>query len=720
MKTTFFPFLLCWVFLAGCESPTGNDSFSGPTSIDIQYPVAYRDSMLIDTFFGKSVPDPYRWMEDPQGESLHKWIDSQQKLTDEYLSTLPSRENLRKRLQEVWQYQQYGLPETSREYLYFTKTDGQQAQPVLFRQVVGSQAKEEVVLDPNFFSEDGTTALGDYAFSQDGRYLAYERSEGGSDWRTIRILNIDEGKHLSDTLNWVKFSNIAWSGNGFFYSRYPAPLEGEVLSGRNEFHQVFYHDLGTPQSSDQLVFADRSRPFRGFSTQTTEDERYLILSVWETTENNALYLADLATNGFNFIPLVENIQADYEVIGNMGDEIYILTNEQADNGKLVKVSMKKPESAFWETVLPESDAVLQEAKILGGKLVVHFLQDARSELVVFNLEGEREGSLNLPGLGTVSGFSGSLEDPIAFYRYESFTTPPIIVQVDLQTLTHSIFKRSSINFHSDNFITEQVWYKSYDGTEVPMFLTHKKGLKMDGKRPVLLYGYGGFNIPVLPRFSPAQAALLEHDGIFAVANIRGGGEFGKRWHQAGMRSNKQNVFDDFQAAAEFLIREGYTSSEKLGIEGRSNGGLLVGACLTQRPDLYQVAFPIVGVLDMLRYQHFTIGAAWASDYGLSDNPQDFDHLIAYSPLHNVEPMQYPATMILTADHDDRVFPAHSYKFAAELQYQQRGPSPILLRVDTKAGHGAGKSLQQQIQESADKAAFFFYQVKEPVQYDYSK
>jgi prolyl oligopeptidase len=371
-------------------------------------------------------------------------------------------------------------------------------------------------------------------------------------------------------------------------------------------------------------------------------------------------------------------------------------------------------------VLPESDAVLQEAKILGGKLVVHFLQDARSELVVFNLEGEREGSLNLPGLGTVSGFSGSLEDPIAFYRYESFTTPPIIVQVDLQTLTHSIFKRSSINFHSDNFITEQVWYKSYDGTEVPMFLTHKKGLKMDGKRPVLLYGYGGFNIPVLPRFSPAQAALLEHDGIFAVANIRGGGEFGKRWHQAGMRSNKQNVFDDFQAAAEFLIREGYTSSEKLGIEGRSNGGLLVGACLTQRPDLYQVAFPIVGVLDMLRYQHFTIGAAWASDYGLSDNPQDFDHLIAYSPLHNVEPMQYPATMILTADHDDRVFPAHSYKFAAELQYQQRGPSPILLRVDTKAGHGAGKSLQQQIQESADKAAFFFYQVKEPVQYDYSK
>ena len=714
MKTTW-PFLfVCLFALLQCQSddvPQRGDF----TPISVRYPPAFRDTLQVDTFFGKAVHDPYRWLEDIDAPPVADWVRLQNELTFGYLQKIPFRGAIENRLRELWNFERYSSPRREGDFYYFFRNNGLQNQSVLYR-VAELGDEPELVLDPNRWSADGSSALGAYAFSPEGNLLAYQVSEAGSDWRTIRVLDLVENRTLADSIQWVKFSGIAWAGEGFYYCRYPEPAAGERLSGRNEFHQVYYHRIGEAQSDDRLVFADRARPNRGFSAETTEDERYLLLGMWESTSGNALYFKDLTVENGEFMPIAESFDHDYTLVGNQGPNLYFLTNNGAPNGRLVKVNATKPDQGFWEEVLPEEKDVLLEAHLFGEHLLTSYLQDAKSVLRVYALDGERIGTVDLPGIGRVTDLQGAPDQNRAFFAFESFTTPATIYELDISLLTTRAYKAPTINFNSSQYATQQVWYKGYDGVDIPMFLTYKKGLPMDGRRPTLLYGYGGFNISQLPRFQVQRAVVLENNGIFAVANIRGGGEYGEAWHRAGTRSQKQNVFNDFQAAAEYLIQQGYTEPAKLAIEGRSNGGLLVGACLTQRPDLYRVALPAVGVLDMMRYHRFTIGAAWATDYGRSDDPKDFDYLIAYSPLHNVMPTSYPATLITTADHDDRVFPAHSFKFAAELQHRQKGELPILIRVDTNAGHGAGKSTDLQIQENADLLSFLFYNLEEDVVY----
>jgi prolyl oligopeptidase len=707
--------LCCSGLLLFTACQTGNqDPFP---IVEVDYPTTFRDTLFADTLFGKAVPDPYRWMEAIQAPAVQEWIDQQNKITDSYLATIPFRNAIRSRLSALMNYERYGTPEQHGSYYYFFKNDGLQNQSVLYR-ISELEGTPETVLDPNQFSTDGTTALGGYAFSRDGNYLAYELSVGGSDWRNIRVLDLESMTLLEEEIKWVKFSNIAWEGNGFYYSRYPSPETAENTGNAYEFHQVYYHEVGTPQLEDQIIFADRVRPKRGFYTHTSEDERFLLLNVWESTSGNALLFQDRDTDMEGFVPIVEEIEKDYQFIGSDGDNLFVLTNRDAPNGRLIKINTIKPDPGYWETIIPENkEEVLEEVHLIGNKLIASFLKDAYSKVRIFDLNGSFETELEAPGIGTVANFSGSKDSEELFFSFSSFTAPATIYRLDMTNYVSTAYKRPQINFNSTKYVTKQVWYTSNDGTSIPMFLTFRADIELDGERPTLLYGYGGFNIPIKPRFQAQRAVLLENGGIFAVANIRGGGEFGEDWHQAGTKTQKQNVFNDFQAAAEYLIENNYTRKEKLAIEGRSNGGLLIGACITQRPDLYQVAFPIVGVLDMIRYQEFTIGAAWASDYGLSTNEQEFDHLISYSPYHNVTPAAYPATMVMTADRDDRVFPAHSFKFAAELQYHQTGPLPILLKVEQQAGHGAGKPTEKLIDEHTEMLSFLFYHLKEPVIYD---
>ncbi len=517
-------------------------------------------------------------------------------------------------------------------------------------------------------------------------------------------------------MEWIKFSSIAWSKDGFYYSRYPAPEGDEALSGKNEFHSVYYHKLGTPQSEDQVIFADRAHPSRGFYAITTEEERFLTIGVWESTSGNALYFKELTKPNSEMTPIVEGFENNFSMVDNLEDRLLVMTNYKADNNRLIAVHTSQPKEASWEEILPESKDKLSNVRVLGGKIVATYIHNASSQVKIYDLNGKFISDLDLPGIGTVGGFSGKKSSDQAFYSFTSFTRPNTVYRLDMNTLESSVFKAPQSTFKSEDYETEQVWFESADGTKVPMFLTYKKGLERDGKAPTLLYGYGGFDISILPSFQVKRSVILENGGIYAVANIRGGGEFGKKWHKAGTQAQKQNVFNDFQAAAEYLIAQGYTTSDKLAIEGRSNGGLLVGACMTQRPDLYKVAFPSVGVLDMLRYQNFTIGRAWSKDYGLSENEKDFDYLLAYSPLHNVEKTAYPATMITTADHDDRVVPAHSFKFASTLQDHQQGDNPILIRIETSAGHGAGTPTAKLIEEAADMMSFMFYHFKEEVIY----
>ncbi|MCB0706592.1 MAG: S9 family peptidase [Saprospiraceae bacterium] len=709
----FIPFLALFI-ACNSDSSRSKTDFS---PIPYKVPVTFADSSVLDTFYGKVVADPFRWLEDDRSDATAAWVSAQNRASFGYLEQNPFREPIRKRLEEIWNYERTTPPEQIGKYYYYFKNDGLQNQSLLFRKA-GLDGSEEIILDPNKFSEDGTTALGSYAFSKSGKYLAYQTSTGGSDWRTIHVKDLETGADLEDTVNWVKFSEIAWAADGFFYSRYPNPQEGEELSAISEFQQVYYHRIGDKQESDQIVFADRSNPNRGFAAETTEDEHYLVLSVWESTSGNALYFRDLTQANSNFTPIVEDIKDDYILVGHQDGFLYFRTNNNADNWRLIRISAQNPSPGYWEDVLPAMEfEVLRDVHFFNGNFVASYLKDAISQVRVHDLEGKLKGQVQLPGIGTVSDFTGNADSAEAFFAFSSFAQPGTIYRLDLNNLVADVYHAPRINFNAEQYTTKQVWFESRDGTKVPMFLTYKKDLVMDGRRPTLLYGYGGFDISILPSFQVKRTALLENGGIYAVANIRGGGEFGKAWHLAGVQDKKQNVFDDFQAAAEYLIDQGYTSSEKLAIEGRSNGGLLIGACITQRPDLYKVAFPQVGVLDMLRYHKFTIGAAWASDYGLSDNEKGFDYLIAYSPLHNVIPADYPATMITTADHDDRVFPAHSFKFAAELQRMQQGKQLILIRIETNAGHGAGMSTEKQIQEAADMLSFMFYQMKEPIIYE---
>jgi len=698
------------VFMVSCgkRSPQGDRKTPDNPVIPVEYPQTRKDTAVKDDYFGTVVADPYRWLEDDRSEETHAWVEARNKVTFGYLEKIPFRQQIKERLTEIWNYTRYSPPYKDGGYYFFYKNDGLQNQSVLYFQRT-LEEEAAVLLDPNTFSEDGTTSISGFSVSKDGKYAAYSISEGGSDWNTIRVLSLPDKKEQADVIRWVKFSGISWYRDGFFYSRFPEP-KGSELSSANEYQKVYYHKIGTTQDRDILIYEDRNNPLLGKYAGVTEDERWLVLSITQGTYGNMVRIKDLS-KGMNapFIDIISDFNNESAVVDDDGDVIYLHTNIGAGKYRLVQVDTKNPARGNWKDIIPESENVMTGVSNIGGRWVASYLKDAKSQVKVFDHDGKFRHEVKLPGDGTVSGFSGKKDDPKVFYSFTSFAYPPTIFEYDVTTNVSKEFKKPEVKFNPDDYVVEQKFYPSKDGTKIPMFIVHRKGLQMDGNNPTLLYGYGGFDISILPAFSASNIVFLEKGGVYAVANLRGGGEYGEDWHKAGMLQNKQNVFDDFIAAAEYLIREKYTSSDRLAISGRSNGGLLVGACMVQRPDLFKVALPGVGVLDMLRYHKFTIGHAWAVEYGSSEDSAQFRNLYKYSPLHNLkEGTEYPATLITTADHDDRVVPAHSFKFAAALQEKHKGDNPVLIRIDTKAGHGAGKSTTMAIEESADVWAFVMY------------
>ncbi|MEO6522534.1 MAG: prolyl oligopeptidase family serine peptidase [Mucilaginibacter sp.] len=660
----------------------------------------------IDTYFGTEVPDPYRWLEDDEADDTKAWVIEQNNVTQNYLGQIPYRESIRQRLENLWNYEKYSAPFKEGNYTYFYKNNGLQSQSVLYRQSGGGEP--EVFLDPNTFSTDGTTSLGGIDFSKDGSLCAYQLSAGGSDWRDVVIMHTESKTQLGDVLKDIKFSGIAWKGNeGFYYSTYDKPDAGSQLSGLTQYHKLYFHKLDTPQQDDVLIFGGTETPRRYIGGYLTEDERYLVITAATSTTGNELYLQDLNTSGSPIITLVNNFDTQSHVIDNIGSKLYIFTNLNAPNYKVVIADADKATPGNWTDLLPETVNVLS-ASTGGGKLFAEYLKDATSLVQQYNMDGQLERSIELPGVGTANGFGAKKEEKELYYAFTSYTYPTTIFKYNIESGSSELYKKSGVQFDPELYESKQVFYKSKDGTRVPMIITHKKGIELNGKNPTLLYAYGGFGISLTPAFSLSNIILLEQGGIYAVPNIRGGGEYGENWHIAGTKLQKQNVFDDFIAAAEYLIDNKYTSANHLAIAGGSNGGLLVGTIITQRPDLFKVALPAVGVLDMLRYNEFTAGAGWAYDYGTAqDSEEMFKYLYNYSPYHALKPSDYPATMVITADHDDRVVPAHSFKFAARLQEYQTGEAPVLIRIETKAGHGAGKSTAQSISEAADKWAFVF-------------
>ncbi len=672
----------------------------------IQYPETQTID-VVDNYFGVEVADPYRWLEDDNSAETAEWVRQQNIVTNTYLESIPFRQKIRERLTKIWNYPKYGAPWRTGKYYFFFKNDGMQNQSVLYVQE-GLGGEPKVFLDPNTLSTDGTVALTNLSESNDDRYMAFGLSKAGSDWNEIRVMTIPDGTVLEDQLNWVKFSGIAWRGNGFYYSRYDAPKEGEALRGKNQYHKVYYHTLGTAQDQDQLVYHNPEKPLRNYRSSVTDDERFLIIYETETTSGNALYVKDLTKKNAPFVQIVEGFEKDYSVLDNLGDKLLVLTNYNASRKQLVLIDPAMPSPESWQVIIPEKEEVLQTVRLIGGHIAVQYMKDATSRAFLHDMQGTLVCEINLPGIGTLSGMSGRKEDDIAFYSFTSFIYPSAIFRFDVSKNQSEVFRTSDIDFDASAYETKQVFYNSLDGTRVPMFITHKKGIKLNGKNPTLLYGYGGFNSSMTPSFSVSRLIFLENGGVYALANIRGGGEYGEAWHKAGTKLQKQNVFDDFIAAAEYLIDQKYTSPSKLAIQGGSNGGLLVGAVANQRPDLFKVALPAVGVMDMLRFHKFTIGWAWVGDYGSSDNEEQFHYLYRYSPYHNIaDKVKYPATLITTADHDDRVVPAHSFKYAARLQKAQAGDNPILIRIETSAGHGAGKPTSKTIEEQTDIWAFVF-------------
>ncbi|MCX6231589.1 MAG: prolyl oligopeptidase family serine peptidase [Bacteroidetes bacterium] len=673
----------------------------------IKYPLTKKVSQT-DNYFGKIVEDPYRWLENDKSEETAKWVQAENLVTQDYLAKIPFRAKIKESLSQLWNFEKYGLPEVYEKFIIYSKNDGMQNQSVSY--LLNNDSKDaKVLLDPNVLSKDGTVALNDLSVSHNGKYIAYTIARSGSDWNEIYIYNVDEGTTMKDKLEWVKFSNVAWKGEGFYYSRYDAP-KGSALSGKNENQKVYYHKIGSPQKNDVLIYEDSKFPLRNYSTITTDDERYLILSVTESTNGNILMVKRLADENAKFSYVSKDFENNYHIIGNLEDEILILTDKDAPNYRLVSINPMAGNNIDWRNLIPESkEEVLQSASLAGNKLIVTSMLKAKSKLTIHDYNGGMLKEILLPGIGTVGGVNGRMNINTAYFSFTSFTQPTTIYSMNTESLNYDIYFKPELPINTDDFVTDQVFYESQDGERVSMFIVHKKDIKLDDNNPVLLYGYGGFNISLTPSFSISRLFFLENGGVYAVPNLRGGGEYGRRWHQAGTLLQKQNTFNDFIAAAEFLIRSKYTNPSKLAISGGSNGGLLIGACMTQRPDLFKVALPAVGVLDMLRYHKFTIGWAWKTDYGCSDNEREFQYLYKYSPLHNIKKgIQYPATLITTADHDDRVVPAHSFKFAATLQEKQSGSNPVLIRIDSKAGHGAGKPTSKAIDEATDVWAFTFY------------
>ncbi len=665
-------------------------------------------SDVADVYFGEKVADPYRWLENDTSAATTAWVQAENKVTNAYLSKIPFRKALLKRLTDVANYEKIGTPFKKHGKYYFFKNDGLQNQSMMYVQDA-LNSEPRVFLDPNKLSNDGTVALTGVSFSNNGKYMAYTVSRSGSDWSEIYVMEVATGKLLDDHTLWAKFSNASWQGDGFYYSAYDAPVKGKEFSNVNENHKIYYHKLGTPQTEDKLIYQNTAYPKRFYSVSVNEDETVMFLYESGDGRGNALYMKDLRKEDAPFVAMATDMNYQYSPLEVIGDKIYLSTNYEAPKSRVMVTELDKPALKDWTTLVPESEDVLSGAQVIGGKLFLTYDKDASNHAYVYGLDGKKIQEIKLPSLGSV-GFSGNKEDKECFFSFTSFTIPGATYRYDMDANTYQLFRAPKVDFNPDEFVTEQVFYPSKDGTKIPMFLTYKKGLKKDGKNPVFLYGYGGFNISLNPGFSSTRVPFLEDGGIYAQVNLRGGGEYGEDWHVAGTKMQKQNVFDDFIAAAEYLIATKYTDKKKIAIVGGSNGGLLVGACMTQRPDLFRVAIPQVGVMDMLRYHKFTIGWNWASDYGTSEDSKEmFEYLKGYSPLHNLKPgTKYPATLVTTADHDDRVVPAHSFKFAAMLQACNAGTNPTLIRIDSKAGHGAGKPMSKVLEEQADIYGFIMY------------
>ena len=662
----------------------------------------------VDNYHGVEVNDPYRWLENPDSPETQAWVEAQNEVTFGFLEQISERETIRKRLTELWDYEKYGIPIKKGERYFYFKNDGLQNQSVLYT-LEDLNDEPKVLLDPNQFSEDGTIALSGIAISDNGQFVAYGISKSGSDWQEWQIKNVETGEDFSDHLQWIKFSGATWTkdNEGFFYSRYDAPPEGKQLEEANYYQKLYYHRLGTEQTEDILIYERPDQKEWMFDADVTEDGRYLIISVSQGTDpKNLVFYQDLEDENAIIKELISDFIGSFSFVEHEGSLFWFRTDYNAPKGRLIGIDINQPEAENWQEIVPENEKTLEGISVLNNQFILDYLQDARSKLQIHSLDGNYIKDIALPAIGSVGGFNGKREDTETFYAFTSFTTPTTIYRYNLETGESTLFRQPTVSFNPENYETRQVFYRSQDGTQVPMFITHKKGLFLDGNNPTLLYAYGGFNISLTPSFSVSRLVWMEMGGIYAVPNLRGGGEYGEEWHQAGTKLNKQNVFDDFISAAEWLIENRYTSSEKLAISGGSNGGLLVGACMTQRPDLFGAALPAVGVMDMLRFHKFTIGWAWCSDYGSPDNPEEFEALSAYSPLHNLKAETvYPSTLITTADHDDRVVPAHSFKFAAALQAAHGGDNPVLIRIETKAGHGAGKPTSKRIEEVTDQLGF---------------
>lgn len=680
-------------------------SCNGPVKKKIEYPVTKKGD-VVDDYFGTKVPDPYRWLENDTSKETAAWVKAENIVTFEYLGAIPYREEIKERLQKMWNFEKYTAPVREGNYTYFSKNDGLQNQFVIYRQK--DNEEPEVFLDPNTFSADGTTSLGEMEFSHDGSKVAYSISEGGSDWRKVIVMNALSKQILGDTLKDIKFSGLSWQDNeGFYYSSYDKP-KGSELSAKTDHHKLYFHKLGTSQADDKVVFgADIIRRYVG--GYVTEDSRYLVVTAAVSTTGNELYIKDLKKPGSKFLVIVGNFDSDNYVIDNEGSKLFIVTNLKAPNKRIITVDAEKPGVENWVDFIPETENVLDPA-VGAGYFFAHYMVDAISKVKQYDKKGILVRDITLPGIGTASGFGAKKEDKEVYFTFTNYITPGTIYKLDPFTGASEVYKKPAVAFNSEDYESEQVFYNSKDGTRIPMIITYHKGTQMNGKNPTILYGYGGFDISITPSFSIPTALWLQMGGIYAVPNIRGGGEYGEKWHLAGTKMNKQNVFDDFIAAGEYLIQNKYTSSDFLAVRGASNGGLLIGAVMTQRPDLMKVALPAVGVMDMLRYHKFTAGAGWASDYGTSDDSKEmFEYIYKYSPDQNVrEGVKYPATLITTADHDDRVVPAHSFKFAALLQAKQAGDNPVLIRIETKAGHGAGTPVSKSIEQYADIFSFTLY------------
>ncbi len=674
-----------------------------------KYPVSRKENVT-DNYHGTKVEDPYRWLEDDNSNETKKWVADQNVVTADYLAKIPFRKQVYSRLEKLWNYPKYSSPFKKGDYYYFFKNDGLQNQSVLYRQK-GLDGEAEEFLNPNTLNKDGIAALGGIYFSKSGKYLAYSLAVAGSDWQEIYVMETATRQRIADKIEWVKFGGASWNGDeGFYYSGYDKPDSASRLSKKNEFHKVFYHHIGHTQAKDQLVYEDRKNPLRYHSAGLTEDKRFLILNVSQGTSGGEIWYRDLKDpQQKEFKLLIAGFNTDPDVIDNAGDKLLVRTNDGALNYRIVLIDPKNPRKENWKVVVAEKPDVLQGAGTGGGSLFLTYLKDAATKVYQYTYDGKQIREIVLPGVGSASGFGGEKTDKEFFYSYSSFATPPTIYRYNIATGKSDRFRSAEVNLDPDLFVTEQVFFNSKDGTRVPMFLTYRKGMVKNGNNPVLIYGYGGFNVPMTPGFSVSNAFFIEQGGIYAVVNLRGGSEYGEKWHKDGMLDKKQNVFDDCIAAAQYLIKNDYTNSQKLALRGGSNGGLLVGAVITQEPELFKVALPAVGVLDMLRYHKFTVGWGWAVEYGSADSAQQFNYLYKYSPYHNLKKgVNYPATLITTADHDDRVVPAHSFKFAARMQEYYTGPNPALIRVETNAGHGAGKPTGKMIEEATDIWSFVMY------------